>query len=200
MIYAHITEQYTYNRQAYIQRIYSVNTSIYIYQVTVETYQYNTICKYNEQTTPCKNVNLWKLQSLQESVMMSKPKHGNAFVTSKRTKVNENCWILQHLVTKLIHTTCCTWIFYCTCKGILLLLLLLLLEPQQQQQQLLLLLLLLLLVLLLLLLLLLLAVVLGGKRGGGGRAAQGTVCIDEEQTIAYLQHHIILSARKFIQK
>jgi len=58
MIYAHITEQYTYNRQAYIQRIYSVNTSIYIYQVTVETYQYNTICKYNEQTTPCKNVNL----------------------------------------------------------------------------------------------------------------------------------------------
>jgi len=33
-----------------------------------------------------------------------------------------------------------------------------------------------------------------------GRAAQGTFCIDEEQTIAYLQQHIILSARKFIQK
>jgi len=29
--------------------MYSVN--IYIYQITAETYQYNTICKYNEQTT-----------------------------------------------------------------------------------------------------------------------------------------------------
>jgi hypothetical protein len=42
----HITDKCTYS------------LNIYIYHNTVETYQYNLICKYNEQTTLRKNMQI----------------------------------------------------------------------------------------------------------------------------------------------